>query len=408
MGWRLEHKLVQAAVFDRYVPGTWPRTWGLAGLLRAIEPGSLRAALAAALPEGVFIKRALDTCSGDRGAADSTRTILDDLERGVDLNSPSNRMADEAWIVQERIGIARELRVHSLEESVLKGFTFLRYQAGTVPDDASTVEEFVQSILNRLPDGLVGESLWGWDVAVDTQGRLRVIEVNLSGFHPIRGRGFQCSGYFHGLSIGPELLADLYAHAGEVYGVELEIPQAGPNELDGCRAFLDVLRHRVAARARHASAPRLGPGPTSNPEWIDAILYLNEQNVERFAILKRSMERFLGILGTCWVATPDRQFASIARRFASQRFEFLKESDVLPELNTWRPASPSCRVQAVMLALALRRVEGNFVLYLTPDTICTRPVAMNDMLVDGAIAMVALHRSGSRPILSDRRAPART
>jgi hypothetical protein len=110
---------------------------------------------------------------------------------------------------------------------------------------------------------------------------------------------------------------------------------------------------------------------------------LNEQNVERFAILKRSLERFLGNLRTCWVATPDSQFASIARRFASNRFEFLKESDVLPDLNTWISASPSCRVQAVMLALAMRRVEGNFVLFLTPDTICTRPVAMNDMLVDG-------------------------
>jgi Family of unknown function (DUF6492) len=385
MSWRLEHKLILASVFERYVPGALPRTWGLGSLVGALGPVSLRGALAAALPTGAFIKKTLGCLSGDRGAADATRTILDVLERGDDLSPPGPGLADEEWIVQERIEIARELRVHTMEDFVLEGFTSLRYRPGVVPDDRAVVEEFVQSILDRLPDGIVGESLWGWDVGVDARGRLRVIEVNLAGFHPVCCRGFQCSGFFQDHAVGPQLLADLFARVAEAYGVEVEIPEEDPGDLANSRGYLDVVRRRTVAWTSKPKATFVPPPPppSSSPERIDAMLHLNDRGVGRFAILKRSMETFLGPLGTCWVVTPDAQFEPIAARFVSHRFEFVRESDVLGELKTREPASPLCRSQAARLAMAAHRVEADFLLDLTPDTICTRPVKMEDLVRGG-------------------------
>ena len=67
--WRLEHKLVQASLFNRYTGGAFPRSWGLADLLRRA-----RTAPRALASGGFFVKKTLGHLSGDFGEADATDT----------------------------------------------------------------------------------------------------------------------------------------------------------------------------------------------------------------------------------------------------------------------------------------------------------------------------------------------
>ena len=106
-------------------------------------------------------------------------------------------LVEERWLVQERIAVDQEYRVHGLEDLVLPGMTFDRYGAGSVPEGRAEVNAYVESLLARLPDALVGESLYAWDVARLAEGCFRVIEVNLVGFHPVYEWGFQASGFSH-------------------------------------------------------------------------------------------------------------------------------------------------------------------------------------------------------------------
>jgi amino acid adenylation domain-containing protein len=99
--------------------------------------------------------------------------------------------------VQERIEIAREYRVHTLEDRVIPDLTFRRY----APEHTDVLERddpnaFVQTLLDALPAAFVKDTLCGWDVALDTHGRWRVIECNYSGRHLHFKPGFHCSGFF--------------------------------------------------------------------------------------------------------------------------------------------------------------------------------------------------------------------
>ncbi len=383
MALRLEHKLVFAKVFERYCPGALPKTWGLGFLIGAIGPHALPELLKRGLPPAPFIKATLGCLSGDYGEGDASLAILSDLERGVNVTPPGPAMADEAWIVQERIPIAREYRVHTMEDSVLLGFTSLRYAAGIVPDDHSVVEEYVQGLLDQLPDGLIAQSLWAWDVCIDRSERPRVIEVNLAGFHPVRFPGFQCSGFFQDGAIGPDLLAELFAYVSEQYGVEVEVPAQPLYGIGDRPNFFEIIRRRVLARSRrsvHSSGVPLLPHRQGR---IDAVLHLNERGVGRFAILKHSLERFLDRLGTCWIVAPDGDSAAIAERVGGPKFVVLAESEVLPEMANREPASPLCRSQAAKLAVAVRRVETDHWIDLTFDTIATRPVSPEELVIQG-------------------------
>jgi hypothetical protein len=151
--WRLEHKLVQASVFNRYLGGEFPASWGVRALLRRGLGDQLHDAL---LAGKVFAKEALGHLSGDYGEAEATYDVLCWLLGRREV-PPAGTAVEEEWLVQERIPIEREYRVHSLEDLVLPEMTFDRYGPCPVPEGRAEVNAYVASILARLPDALVEE-----------------------------------------------------------------------------------------------------------------------------------------------------------------------------------------------------------------------------------------------------------
>jgi hypothetical protein len=222
--WRLEHKLVHAALLNHYAPGSVPVTRGLGRFLFGLGHANVSAALDEAFPAGYLIKESLGHSSGERGVANRAAEVLSSLQPGGMREAPE-RMCDEQWIVQQRIPIDREYRVQSIEERVVPDLTFHRFGTGNIPGERDAPNAFVESVLRRMPDAVVGGSLLAWDVALTPDGRFVVIEVNFSGYHPVNGPGFQCSGYFQDVPWGASMIARLlrFVEAAEGISIDLRI-----------------------------------------------------------------------------------------------------------------------------------------------------------------------------------------
>jgi hypothetical protein len=247
--WRLEHKLVQALVLRSWTPEIIPVTCGFDSLVRSHGPRGVRQFLADSFPGGYVLKAALGDSSGESASGDNGEAILCALESG-EAPQPC-RMLDEKLVVQERIAIATEYRVHSLEEDVIEDLTFRRYDGGSIAGERDGPNAFVTSVLRRLPDGLVGGSLLAWDIASQPSGEYTVIEINFTGFHPAFKRGFHCSGYFHDHKWGACDTARLLNHVARKDGMEVTAEPDAPEYALDNRFYLEVanwqLRHRGLA-----------------------------------------------------------------------------------------------------------------------------------------------------------------
>jgi hypothetical protein len=248
--WRMEHKLVQALVLQRWVPELIPVTCGLGSLVCSHGPRGVRQFLADDFPDGYILKAALGDSSGESHSGQNE--LLGALESG-DLR-PQCRISDEEFVVQQRIAIAMEYRVHSLEEDVIEDLTFRRYHGGSIPGERDGPNAFVTSVLRRLPGGLVGGSLLAWDIAFEPSGEYKIVEVNFSGFHSAFKRGFHCSGYFHDPKWGACDTARLLNHVARMDGVEVVAEPDAPEYPAENRFYLEVanwqMRHRGLAVAR--------------------------------------------------------------------------------------------------------------------------------------------------------------
>src|SRR5204863_277587 len=116
---------------------------------------------------------------------------------------------------------AGESRVHSFDRYVIGDLTFHRYRADA--NVAGGTADFVQSILDRLPEGIVNRSFFAWDVARDLDGRRVVIEVNLTGMHPVFRPGFQTSGHLQHDTTGAWAAAMLVRHIERCLGISIEV-----------------------------------------------------------------------------------------------------------------------------------------------------------------------------------------
>lgn len=234
---RLEHKLVQALVLSRYCREAIPVTHGVGSALEGVASSSARRFLSSQYPpSSVFIKRALNYGSAERKDADAREECLAALDKGEDVSVVEKGLEGEVYILQERVEIAKEFRIHTVEGNVAADLTYRRYRGGGTPSEREAVNAFVQEVLDRLPDALVSGVVAAWDVASTPEGQFRVVEVNVTGWHSVYVPGFHCSGYFQGRWAAPAM-AKLAVELERRYGVTFAIlrPEEGPTAL--CDVF---------------------------------------------------------------------------------------------------------------------------------------------------------------------------
>jgi hypothetical protein len=206
--WRLEHKLVQAHVFQHYCPDSLPPTCGLDRLMQGVDVRDLRRTLGDRFPAGFVIKNALGDCSGNE-IDNRTEAAVVWMESGARYMPGAGSLLDEEFIVQERKAIRYEYRVHTVEDQVIEDLTVHRHQGTVSPGERTGPNRYVQQMLERLPAGITAGAILGWDVALLVDGGLCTIEVNVGGIHPVYHPGFHVSGFFH------------HQHYGAIYSARL-------------------------------------------------------------------------------------------------------------------------------------------------------------------------------------------
>ena len=196
-----------------------------------------------------MIKAALGDSSGEISNGNGSDLASIGLESAGPRQPCS--LLDEKCVVQERVPITTEYRVHSLEEEVIEDLTFRRYNDGSIPGEREAPNAFVKSLLRRLPDALVGGSLLAWDIALQPSDSFVIIEVNFSGFHRAFKRGFHCSGYFHDQHWGACDTARLLNHVARTDGVEVSAEPDAPDYPIENRFYMETaawqFRHRGLA-----------------------------------------------------------------------------------------------------------------------------------------------------------------
>jgi hypothetical protein len=268
--WRMEHKLIQALVLRSFLPESIPVTYGLNAL--AVRHGSqgLRQFLASHFPSSFVIKTALGDSSGEIPNGNGAESVLFRLESGAPPQSCS--LLEESYIVQERIPIATEYRVHSLEEDIIEDLTFRRYDDGSIPVEREAPNAFVHSLLQRLPDALVGGSLLAWDIALQPSGSFMIIEVNFSGFHRAVKPGFHCSGYFHDQHWGACDTARLLNHVARTDSVEVSVEPDAPDHPIENKFYKETAVWQLRHRGLAVQLPPVLIDPRTEDELADPLI----------------------------------------------------------------------------------------------------------------------------------------
>jgi hypothetical protein len=226
--WRLEHKLVQALIFRHYCADSLPPTCGLDRLIQGIEPSHLRAALRRRFPRGFVIKTALGDCSGNEIDA-RTEAAVAWMESGARYMPGAGTLLDEEFIVQERVPIRREYRVHTVEDRVIEDLTVHRHAGTIAPGERDDPNRYVQRMLDSLPAGITCGAMLAWDVARLEDGGLATIEVNVGGIHRIYHPGFHASGFFHHQHYGAIYSARLLLFLERAYNCRIQVVADAPD-----------------------------------------------------------------------------------------------------------------------------------------------------------------------------------
>jgi acyl carrier protein len=238
--WRLEHKLVQALVLHHYCPNSVPATRGFAREFQFVPLADRRERVNALTADGNLVKPVLGYGSGERNAADHAEMALVKLDTSMDL---SGGLISEEFIIQKKVDIIREYRVNTMEDRVIPGLTFHRYDFGEVlPEEREAVDTYVKKVLDQLPNAMVHGSLFAWDVARARDGRFMVIEINLAGFHPVFERGFQCTGLFSDPICAAAMTGRLLSFVERCFQVQINVPPQDHHSSEEARTFVHAGR----------------------------------------------------------------------------------------------------------------------------------------------------------------------
>lgn len=201
--WRLENKYIQYLILNYYLPGFLPKTVSLSRVLDE-KNGILN--IERLLESSFFLKATLGHGSFSTNSFDKTAE-LDNIillhQRQYDYN--------EKWILQKKLELKSEYRVHTFQRDVIYGLTFIIH-GEKLQNSYADVEKFVEGILMKLPDTIVQGALIGWDIGLTSDDKYYIIEANFTGFHPEYVRGFQTSGYFEDKDFGPIICAWLNSY----------------------------------------------------------------------------------------------------------------------------------------------------------------------------------------------------
>jgi hypothetical protein len=133
--------------------------------------------------------------------------------------------------------------------------------------------------------------------------------------------------------------------------------------------------------------------PGEDNESIDAVLPVAPRDIERIQILAFTLKRFFRPLGRLFVVVPTAHVGTVARALNWDRVCVRSESELLPELATYRrlfKASIVLRkrpdgwyIQQLVKLAAPAVVRTDFYLTLDADVVCLGPVDHRDLVSDG-------------------------
>ena len=276
----LEHKLLQALVLYRYCGEAVPPTCGLDRFLTQREIGDPRELLPEIMEQNILLKSTRGYGSEPTLEYDKNYGVINKaIERCLE-GKPVSHPEQEQFIIQERLAIDAEYRVHTLEDQVVPDLTHRRFAPTTSIEERIEANAFVQTMLDRMPQAMVADAVCGWDVARTTAGDWRIIEINYTGFHTIFGRGFQCSGYFTEPQWGFARVARLLRHAERMYAVRISIEEtADPADPEFTQLYawiasgLELLRGyddfaRLISKVEQIPIPEVIGGASHPPQSI--------------------------------------------------------------------------------------------------------------------------------------------
>ncbi|NQX37635.1 hypothetical protein SAMN05421820_103370 [Pedobacter steynii] len=184
--WRLEHKYWQYQILNHYAPNCMAKTFSVSQVLS--ENNGVKK-IRELCENGFFIKSTLGDGSGRANNFDRTAELNDIIDLCQKEYDPQ-----EKWILQKRLNLIEEFRIHTFNRDIIHGLTFII--EGSSFSNSISAEMFVKGVLEKMPDTILQGTLVGWDIGITNTCEYYVIEANITGFHPEFNRGFQTSGYF--------------------------------------------------------------------------------------------------------------------------------------------------------------------------------------------------------------------
>ena len=122
---------------------------------------------------------------------------------------------------------------------------------------------------------------------------------------------------------------------------------------------------------------------------MDAVLPLIPRDLERFALLARSLDAFFPTLGRLVVVVPDRHHDAmnmhVRRALRGIPVEVVPEGHWVPDMTSFRHLPGWYKHQLIKLAAA-EFVTSPYYLTLDADVLCTRPTTALDLLPGGKAA----------------------
>lgn len=220
--WHLENKYRQYQILNYYAPGAMPETIGLYELFNR-DNGIQQ--VKSLCENGFFIKAALGDGSGRAKSFDKTNE-LDEIIKSY----KEEHEAQEKWILQEKLDLISEFRIHTFGRDLLYGLTFKI--EGHDTSNSIDAEEFVEAVLATLPDTILLGTLIGWDIGITSNNRYYVIEANITGIHSVFNPGFQTSGYFGDGQYGPIMCAWINNYFRNKYKISIDDVETGLRSTD--------------------------------------------------------------------------------------------------------------------------------------------------------------------------------